>query len=95
MKKISTGRKSLAMVMAVMGLMSTGHSNYTSNNLSAVRTKDAINKMPGAPRLMEQERRSGGHSGYRHYRKADRNQRQYRKWMRQVPQFRNSKKCKL
>jgi hypothetical protein len=98
MKKYSvgTGRKSLAALMAVMGLFSTAQSSsYVPNNQSVVRAKDSINNLPSAPRLIEKRKTFGGDNPHKHYRKMKRNQKQYRKWMKQVPQFRNSKKCRL
>lgn len=84
--------------MASLGLMSGyGNSSYIPNQSQSVRVnKDAINNLPAAPKPVSVRRDfSGGDNPYKHYRKADRNQRQYRKWMRQCPHMRRSKKCKL
>lgn len=79
-----------------MGLMGTAQSNSYIPNSSAVHARDAIkNKNVVAPTTAQKEVGLNGYSPYKHYRKMNRNQRQYRKWLKQVPQFRNSKKCRL
>lgn len=96
MHKNPTGRKSLVALMAVMRMFGTAHSSFIPNNSSSVHVRDAVtnkNVEPGSQ--IEKRRTASDVNPYKHQRKYYRNQRQYRKWLKQVPQFRNSKKCRL
>lgn len=96
--KMGLGKKSLLFVAAMMGLAgsATGSAFSNANQYNNVRAKDQINQRHEAPKPTSFKNNfSGGDNPYKHYRKGLRNQRQYRKWMKQVPQMRRSKKCKL
>lgn len=98
-QKFGIGMKALAFVMAAVGLAGTGQSQFIQSsayNVRQVKTNDAVNQQHQAPKPVSVKKDfSGGDNPYKHYRKGVRNQRQYRAWLRSVPQFRNSKKNRL
>lgn len=82
---------------AALALGSSGNSvmKVNSQGITHSVNKDAVaNK--GKPSNKDQRKiATGGEASRKHYRVYYRNQRQYRKWMRQCPWMRKSKKCKL
>lgn len=97
-KGSSLGRKSLIAVLATLGLFSTAQgSQYTPNNQSYnVRAnKEAINKVPEAPRPMSRKIFSGSDNPYKQCKLVHNGQKKYRKHLRSNPHLRNSKKNRL
>lgn len=88
-------KRSLAFVLGALGLMSTAQSsNYIpGNNVQSVRSKDAINNLPAAPKPQrENKKQSGGGNPYKYHKKGNMNQKQYRKHCKSNPHLYKSKK---
>ena len=91
------GSKAMATVFALAGLFSTAQSSYMINNqYQQSQRKDAINQRHEAPKPISIKKNfTGGENPFKHYRKVIKTQKEYRNWMKQVPQMRRSKKCRL
>lgn len=86
----STG-KVLALV-AAMAAMGSGAQSFGSSNAAG---KDIVSPKAQPTRSVPKKIAAGGDSPFKYYKKFYRNQRQYRKWAKQCPHLRRSKKCKL
>ena len=98
--KLGRGKQMLTAILATIGLMGTGQSQYMPNNTAfnarQIKTNDATNQVLESVKPTSFKNNfSGGDNPYKYYRVGDRNQRQYRKFIRQNPNLRRSKKCRI
>ena len=87
------------MAMMFAGALAAGNTQATipnsANFNSQQRVKDSTNQKVNAPRPTQQRKfNSGSDNPYRHTKTIKGNQRQYRKYLRQNPHIRNSKKIR-
>lgn len=98
MAKNKTGffRKIAALTFGLLGLVA-GQGKAAPQSGSGLVTvqRDAVAHKFSAPRPVEQSIGSGDKNPYKYYKRERRNQKKYRKFLRQNQQFRRSKKNRL
>lgn len=100
MTKIKTLLAAAAAIASVTGTAEMVQSSSTPQQFAQhQQRKQVSNKMFNDLHAPVQSKSDlfgyGNRNPFKYYRTPKTNQRQYRKWMRQVPQMRKSKKCKL
>lgn len=90
--------KSIAALMGLMALASPQQIHATTGTTKTIN-RDAVRHDVKQIRTVRERDDFGGFGNgrnpFKHYSAPKDNQRKYRKWLRQNPHMRNSKKCKL
>lgn len=101
MKKKNSILQNIAAVTAAITLaagsgdIAVAASHYAPQQMQSGTKKEAVSEKPKPVQVSQERNRHGGFSAksLKHIR-GFKNQRQYRQWLRTVPQLRKSKKCR-